>query len=289
MSAEAPRNTGKTASVTPQKPEGGFSRFLRRFVGQTQPTLQPPVGLENFADQIQSVIDGHFAVERQRQINMEAARAAQVAALTAEKERVAGEKRDRVEQFKAKEREALKIVQDFQIAERLKYVQRTAWEGMGRIEPIKERLGTRSGSDFQSTVGGLELVHRYPGCYKYVEVLGGGDGNDAVNGRYGLHERFTRLSVKVIHIEHDSGESEYALRISSEVYSSSKLGATQPYENNQNILEVVVPTKAKDSVDLLDKVLVQETDLRFSRGLSPRQLEKEAGNELAESKRKPYW
>lgn len=273
MSAEAPRNTGITAPVTPQESQGGLHRFLRRFF-----VPQPQSGLENFATRLHQREDSYLALQRQQDTLGRSIEASSMVINATFRAEALQTHTEREEQFRARGREALKILQDFQISKRLRYIRGTVlWGGKGKIGPIEERLATFSGSDYISTVGGLELVHQYPGCHQISVTTCYGGEMDTTIEKFVSDTRFTKLAIKVIHIEHDSGESEYALRILSGVESSSSnYNILYP----SNILEMDIPIKAKDSIALLDQSLIKEIDQRLNRGLSPKQLERKAWEEL---------
>lgn len=133
------------------------------------PTLrvvQPSPGLEGFAANLQQGIDGYYTSVRQRETERQKAEAARVAIAVAEQAREAQRQRE-IEALARTNREvavavAARILQDFQIEERLRIIQQTVWERKGRIWPIEPNL------DY-GILGGLELVHKYPSFDRETE------------------------------------------------------------------------------------------------------------------------
>lgn len=290
MSAEVPKEAGTTAPIIPQKPGGGFRKFLKRLLEPVamQPTsriTQPPPGLENFADTIQSVIDGRFAAERQKNLDIEAAKAAQRAAEAEEKIKAARnqEKLERQEidrQYREEqeqiEKEVLAILEPFRVVDRLQYIKDAVWGGKGEIRPHN----------------GLELVYSYPS----FEVFGqpGYEGHFSIEGRsypsspptrkYEQVTGSTSLRVRVLYTRQDSGEFRKELSISS-VVDSFPIEKAGPVE----FFSVRIPLGAEESEALLESALKQEAVTRVDRGYLPLQLKETARKELVRAKNSGFW
>lgn len=182
MSAEAPKNTGITAPVTPQRPEGGFSRFLRRFVtGVSEPqpipqskpsVIQPPLGLENFAAGIKQGIDGLSASIRQQELDRQNAEITRQAAEINVKT-IAEQRQKELDQKRATVlTEGKRVLNELRVEEKLRYINDTQWGGMGKVRPVEPRFACGGDSDYCNGnrldnrvwdfLGGFELVYFYP-------------------------------------------------------------------------------------------------------------------------------
>ncbi|GEM_PF-4249184 len=191
MSAEAPKEAGTTAPVTPQKPEGGFSRFLRKLFEvpseshQTQQPLpmvvQPPPGLEDFTAKIQQGVDEVLSAQKQLELDRQKAETDRLAREAAQElliEQLQKDWVDRGTQEIIRREDAIaeadKILKDFRIEERLQVIRATVWEGKGEIKPIKpvfdqapdadveKRVKVYGGVGKSDRLGGFELAYQYP-------------------------------------------------------------------------------------------------------------------------------
>lgn len=316
MLSEAPKQ-----SCTEPKPSqtGGFlSRFLRRFVAeapgiqtipQSKPSvIQPPLGLENFADQIQSVVDGRFAAERQKEHDIEVAKAAQIAA-SREADRKAAEalskpyrdEEDRKYREKQEQiaKELADVLEKFRVVERLEYIRDTVWGGKGEIRPddtyqFKDDYGTHT---FR---GGVKLVYQYLGV-KLLDMpqVSGYAGIDSPSRPGNPHMQkyvpdtwSTTLSVSVLDIKQDSGEDQKLLSIASFRNLSSGYQTFQLDLESQRYPQFFgnfIPRETDGCEDLLEAALKQETIKRVDDGLLPSQLEESARKILTEAQRGPNW
>ncbi|OGY11847.1 MAG: hypothetical protein A2802_01340 [Candidatus Woykebacteria bacterium RIFCSPHIGHO2_01_FULL_43_29] len=304
MSVEAPKQTGAL-------------EFLRRLFGDAnkellqQPTssiIQPPRGLEEFADHIQSVIDGRFAAQRQKENDIEAAKAAQVAA-GAEKERRVTQRQEELEReewarpYKDEQeriaRETTAILTAFRVVDRLQYIKDTAWGGKGEIRPLGSEsfiAGKKASYTHQNYaynrgryLGGFELVYSYPSC-KLIDGFKteyGFDSSDFYHmQQYVPDTNSTRLSVRVLNMEQDSGEDRKELSISSvaDVLFPDLHGAVAV-----EFFVACIPRETGESGALLESALMQEASQRVDRRHLPSQLGETARNKLAEVKRGSNW
>lgn len=306
MSAESPKEAGTTAPITPQKPEGRFSRLLRKLFEvplESQHTqqpvpriVQPPPGLEDFADTIQSVIDGRFATERHKEHDIEAAKAAQIAAEAEEKRKAARnqeelERQERDRQYRENqeqiEKGVLVILEPFRVVDRLQYIKDAVWGGKGEIRPIVESSG-------------LELVYSYPSLKLLVQPgheghyprEGPSSSSSPSSQKYEPYTSSTSLRIIVTYREVDkvldTGQVSWVarkeLRISS-IIDSFPVKKADPIE----FFSVRIPREAEESEALLESALKQEAVARVDKGYLPSQLEEAARKELARAKKSGGW
>ncbi|MCL5784236.1 MAG: hypothetical protein M1142_02695 [Patescibacteria group bacterium] len=326
MSAEAPKQTGITA---PQEPQGCLPGFLRRIFGITEPSKnptlitsqptfgQPPPGLENFADKINSVVDGRLAADQQKALDLENMKAAEAAA--AAEAFAKSEKLRRQEAIKLQEeqqelirKETDGILEVFRVAERLQYIKDTIWGGRGEIRRAagrtfiagKKACYTHQNYAYNWThdMGGLELFYQYPSVrMQYVPKvegrlnIGSGDytpGHPETQ-RYEPAINSTALRITVVNVEQDSGNDRKELCISSvsvgypgEHFLS---GWTEQKQTNLEFYSASIPREAADSETLLETALYNETVRRVEHGSSPAALEERARKELDQAKKSPKW
>lgn len=312
MSVEAPKGN-----------QGCLPRFLRRFITeasepqpipQSKPSVvQPPLGLENFADQIRSVVDGRLTAQRQKEHDIEAAKAAQIAA-SIEADRKAAEalskpyrdEEDRKYREKQEQiaKELAAVLEKFRVVERLGYIRDTVWGGKGEIRPVGGKVsvaGKKANYTHQNDAynhetdrGGLELVYQYPS----VKLLD----SPKIEGRFNIEgssspgsphmqkyvpdTNSTALRVKVLDTEQDSGEDKKELRISSVTVLSP---GCRIFVSDFEFFSVCMPREKDESEALLEVALKQETIKRVDDGLLPSQLEKSARKMLIEAQRGPNW
>lgn len=305
MSAEAPKGN-----------QGCLPGFLRRFVaGVSEPWLipqskpnviHPPVGLENFAGQIQSVIDGRFAAQRQKEHDdIEAAKAAEIAASIKAAEALTKPYIDEeVRKYREKQEQTAKelaaILERFRVVERLEYIRDTVWGGKGEIRPddtyqFKDEYGTHT---FR---GGVKLVYQYPGV-KLLDMpqVFGYAGIDSPSRPGNPHMQkyipdtwSTNLRIGVYDTKKDSGEDRKLLSISSfrDLSISGHQYFQEALESQQypQFFGDFIPRETDGSEALLEAVLKQETIKRVDDGLLPSQLEQSARKLLEEAQRSPYW
>lgn len=300
----------------PKRDQGGRSGFLRRFiVGDSEPkstpkskprVIQPPLGLENFADQIQSVVDGRFAAQRQKEHDdIEAARAVQIEADRKAAEALSKPYRDEEDRkYREKQEQAAKelaaILERFRVVERLEYIRDTVWGGKGEIRPddtyqFKDDYGTHT---FR---GGVKLVYQYPGVklLDMPQVFGyaGIDGPSRLGNphmqKYVPDTWSTNLRIGVYDTKKDSGEDQKRLSISSfrDLSISGHQYFQEALESQQcpQFFGDFIPRETNGSEALLEEALKQETIKRVDEGLLPSQLEKSARKMLTEAQRGPNW
>lgn len=182
MSAEAPKNSGTGEPVPPQETEGGFSRLLGRLFGapsELHPTqqpisriIQPPFGLEDLANQIQHGLNDLSAAEERKRQELVAWRISQAERKATEEQRNNEIREQERLKKEAAAREATHVMQDFGIADRLKYIRENVWK-KGEIRTIEPESGSRLvGNEFGDRLGGLELIYSFPSftkeCVQYV-------------------------------------------------------------------------------------------------------------------------
>lgn len=277
------KEAGATAPVTPQKPEGGFSRFLRKLFdvpSESQPTqqsapriIQPPPGLEDFAAQIQQGVNEHLSAQRQQELDRQKAEAAKIAAEVEKQAITAQRKRDLEDRERITREEAIteaaKVLKDFRIAERLEYIRDTVWEGKGKINPVESKFGIKIGEKRGDMLGGFELVFRYPSVRFWDEWhTSDSDGVGTcteenfynINHTYGhaeISEDLTILAIDVLNLHGDSGNGEKVLRVDGCMFLSSE-----------------IPTETKDGEAVLEAALIRESISRAASGNLPSMLEK---------------
>ncbi|MDD5147178.1 MAG: hypothetical protein PHV63_01335 [Candidatus Daviesbacteria bacterium] len=300
MSAEAPKNTGITAPNTQQEPQGCLPGFLRRLfatpqeVQQIPKIIQPPSGLEGFADQLQQGIDGYFASVRQQDLERRNAEAARMANKALEKIKTEQLQRDRLEQEQSRIRaavtEASKTLQDFQIAERLRYIQDKIWGGKGNIAAAEPAFNI---DGRYNRLGGLRLEYECPYYYRTVTE----EWSDAKNYASRKYERRwkyasatfgTCLSVDVLACRQDSQvEARKLLEVSAIYDYTFRVGVGRfPFGGDTFLGKVTIPIDQPDSKTLLGGALTQETVHRVAIGWIPSKLDEQA---LEERSRLPHW
>lgn len=128
-----------------------------------QPTsriVQSPPGLENFAQKVQDQVDKHLNTQRQQELERQQIENQRLTEIAAENARVEAEQKERIEQIRIKieqaTTEAAKILEDFQIREKLEYIRVTVWGGKGDIKPIKPDF-----YDGNRQLGGFKLEFSY--------------------------------------------------------------------------------------------------------------------------------
>lgn len=284
MSAEAPRNSGTEEPIHTQRPDGGLSGFLRRFIGQPTPTIiQPPPGLKDFAAKLHQKVDDNLVTQRQRELELQRETTARLA--VAAEGRAIAEQRQRefAEGHNTRKRESQKVLQDFQIAERLKYIQKNVWGGMGTIRQIDDGIVAYRGSS--ELLAGLELIYQYPACVGRKDY-NSTDAGDWTSYMFAPEMRFTKLGVKVVNVKHDTNEDEKLLEIFSGIYSPAVHNGYSPFEI---IAATEIPLGEENSVTLLEQVLLEEIDIRLNRGSLPKQLENGARRGLTKAKQSLGW
>lgn len=301
MSAEAPRNSGTGEPFHPQRPDGGFSGFLRRLFGAPsephstqQPIsriIQPPPGLENLANQIQHGLNDLSTAEEHKRQELVAWRISRAERKVTEEQRN-NEIREQARLKKeAAAREAIHVMQDFGMADRLKYIRETVWK-KGEIRIIEPEFDSRLvGNEFGDRLGGLELIYSFPSFTK--------EDQEHHSWRYVSVQRNTRLSVHVVDRlwqwvdvpgrstarREDFEGSKRVLQISSHGLKHASSSSPYPPYYFDFISSVYIPIDAEDSKALLEAGLAQDCIHRVAAGLLPSQIEAVAKKELAESRR----
>lgn len=315
MSAEAPKQFG--AEHQPSELGGCLPRFLRKFVVDPPQQTQSPPGLDDFAGKIQQGIANHLTVQRQQELDRQNAEAASKAAELSIQAKLAQKQREIRETKAAMMAEARQVLDEFQVEDRLRYIQRMVWKGQGMIRfvepelylrrpgssyPIDQKLPSAVDSEIQKgkRLGGLELVHQYQlPCFEETEVDSYGNyGGPFYRWRYTSRTSETSLSVVVLDQE-ESGQNEKMLSIHSKCdigrYDEGHFGyhystSHQHYSVSVNpVLDVNIASSTRDSKALLDQAFATETAGRLFNNLLPSQLEKSASKILAEARRKPCW
>ncbi|MFH1536175.1 MAG: hypothetical protein ABIC96_03865 [Patescibacteria group bacterium] len=246
--------------------------------------------VEGFANRLQQIANDSLARQKQQKVDERNTQAVRVTAAAASKEEAARKQREREEFLKTRKTEGLKVLHDFQIEKRLKYIQKTVWEGKGGVRSVLDedlRYSDRGvGTDWFVQRAGFELVHQYPGSRKVTEYYSSESGGDYSIDRYVPYTGVTRLRVLVIDLEHESGESEIALlEISSATYSPSEADMKRGIRSFTNFLEINIPAKAEDSVVQLEQALLCESITRVDSGFLPNQWETRGSRELTEARR----
>lgn len=302
MSIEVQKDPGITAPVTPREPQGRLPGFLRRLF-----VPQPPPELENFTTKIHQGIDNHLATQRQQELERKNAEAAERRAEAALRVEVAQEQRA-FEQKKAEAvTEAKKILGEFQIEERLKYIQRTVWKGKGNVRFIEPgvicRIDGTCGLD--DRLGGFELIHQYPLFIlnqRTVEHYEGGFDE----WRYEPKMSGTSLSIvlkeeggkKVLNIlsKGEIGKRKEGTYVHDPHYytydfSCKEDGLSNPYDRfpGSDLLHVSIPIATQESAALLDSALALEANFRITNNFLPSQLEDRARTVLRGVKQRPCW
>lgn len=240
--------------------------------------------LEVFTNQLQQITNGYLTRQREEKIlqrNEEVARRVAKAVLKSEEIR---KERERQAFLRVRKREALKVLDDFQVEERLDRIKRIVWQGKGVIKPIpdEELRGRHSGYDWLRQMCGLQLTHKYPTCRidtrYYSPEVGGSYSVDTFVPYMGA----TRLYIVVTDLEGASKNEIESLEISSGTYSETE---RRGYKFT-NFLEKSVPVKAPDSIILLDQILLEESNIRVNNQFLPPQLESRAKREIQEARKK---
>lgn len=302
MSAEAPRNSGAGEPIHPQRPDGGFSGFFKRFFSvpsEPQPAyqttsriVQPPPGLEGFADGLKQGIDSHFTSVRQQELDRQAEilRISNITAANQAQEET--RQRELAEQERVRREiaiaEANKILEDFHIRERLEYIRDTVWEGKGQVKPLEPN---------SSWLGGFEVVHEYTSFTKQEETLHP-EGWGPANYRWKYVPRTDSTHLRIVAIDN------------SQISISSYLNSDRFYENTgytgvwsknwgwqddprgfgysiSRDEPVVVKMNTPESETLLQEAITKVIVDRIKRGLLPAQIEKHAEEEML--RLSPQW
>lgn len=183
MSAQERKDAGKTAPVTPQRPEGGFSRFLRKLFEvplesqHTQQPIQPaPITIMQFPPELSD-----FAIKLNKGVTngLDLARQAEFERVNQEKQSV--ERSARAKEAERQKRDILtksgigkleeikEIAEGFGIRARLAHINATVWEGKGQIRDISTppefatKLFLSDSGDYDLRVlhAGYELVYAW--------------------------------------------------------------------------------------------------------------------------------
>ncbi len=316
MSAEAPKEN-----------QGCLPGFLRRFVtGVSEPlpipqskpsVVQPPLELENFADKINSVVDGRLSADRQKALDAENAKAAEAAAIAEAIAKSEELRRQEVIKLHEEQQELIRKETDgtleaFRVAERLQFIKDTIWGGRGEIRRAAGRTfitGKKACYTHQNyaynrahDMGGLELFYQYPSVrMQYTPKVEGrlnlGSGGYTPGHpemqRYEPAISSTALRITVVNVEEDSGKDRKELCISSITvgYPGEEFlsGWTEQKQANLEFYSASIPREAADSETLLETALYNETVRRAEHGSLPSALEERSRDELAKSKRSPKW
>lgn len=289
MSAEAPKGIVENSLMHLGNSRRRFTGVLKRlFVnlpesGSSQQPVSkfiiPPQGLENFANEFQQGIDGHFETVRQGEIAKRVAEAVKVALKANEKVKDAERQREAREQENARKEdvaaEVLRILRALKIPEKLSYIQDNKWEGKGDIVSV-ESYDTSNIYEW-NCMGGLSLEHSYAYYTQESE-----EWSSRGHRKYDYRWRYvpltlnTCLSVAVMSLKPPgSDETKKALWIDSSTHGST-------YE----AFRAVVRIGEEDTGILLDTALTQETIHRISHKWLPSQLERKAWEEL---QKLPHW
>lgn len=325
MSAEAPKGTVKKLTSAMVNSRKRFTDVLKRlFViapepGSTQipisksiqlPTdvmtpelvshqpklkiIQPPVGLEDFDGKIQQEQNNILEDEKQKNLDRQNS-AREYLATRAAEEAMAMQKQRRIEdQEKARITEATRVLDTFHIAERLKYIQESVWEGKGHINMLGSLFGgSRAGYWDPSwgspaswidvgadRLGGLELIYEYPSFTEETVSTG----YETEDWWYKPCTIYTSLRISVVNLRIKYKEARQVLELSSSFGSSFSSGVV-----GHKILDMDIPIDSEDSDALLIKTLAQETAIRKHRESMPVQLEEGAAEDLARAKQSPHW
>lgn len=293
MSAEASRNPGIGEPTPPRRPESGFSRLLGRLFTVGSATSQ---GVEDFTSKIHQVVGDHFATVRHQELERKNAEVANIAYAAEEKSKAAQRQRD-LEQKRATALAEIKgILGEFQIEEKLKYIQKNVWGGKGRIRIVEPEFSTE-----YDKLGGLELVHQYPFFRQNSRTIiftgGESEGESATEYRYEPKTGSTSLSIAVLR-QHGSEEDEKVLAIHSvddisRCYSGNFETIHQrglhTYLGGTNFFGITIPISSPESEALLGSALAQEVSYRLTNKLLPSQIEEIARKILAVVKQRPGW
>ncbi|KKR10144.1 MAG: hypothetical protein A3D24_01620 [Candidatus Blackburnbacteria bacterium RIFCSPHIGHO2_02_FULL_39_13] len=291
MSAEAPRNPDTREPIHSQKSKGALFASLQRFFGVsdgqpiqplTSRIIQPPPGLEAFAFNLQQGVNDYVTAQRRIEFDTARENAIRLAAETEERAVAIQRQKELDDQERAREetitRETSKILQGFNIAQSLRYIQETVWGGKGKVRPIENRHMFTDGLVWYglTVLGGFELVHEYPSCKLMEEYRGDYDFPYTVwrKWQYMPSTDSTSLSVRLTRVaQGDSEEGEKKLLI-----SSSALGS------HSNIL-----VEDNEALPELEAALIEEAGYRISHSLLPSQLEQGAKRNLTEAQRSRGW
>lgn len=292
MSAEAPRNSGREEPIHSQRPDGGFSRFLRRFIGQPQAVqqltprvIQSPPGLEDFASRVQTGINDQLELKRQQGLEkiLESQRmATRVAELRADEQRRINEIEERERSAAA---EGAKILNGLRVAERLKYIQDSVWEGKGQI---RSTVGVRSLYHGSQSLATMELNHQYPALrviQEYIPDYSESGGSPNSQWQYVPAIGSTRLIVDVV----DLGVTQRVPNINIRVFSEVKLDREVNGEYYAEVCSVFIPAGTRTTEQQLETALVQETASRVNRNFIPPRLEEREKEALLKAKRSHAW
>lgn len=302
MSAEAPKSPGITAPVTPQEPQGCLPRFLRRFVGQTQPTYRPPAGLENFAARL-----NHGVTNVMNELNTARSQAElekvrlerQEAKRISEEKETEGQKRNEFTRSRLQSLEEIKeLAESFRIKARLACINTTVWEGKGQIRDITtppesatERFTRFSeDDDLRALQAGYELVYSYdiPIIEKKVHHY---DNNNPKSFETGYSWRYTTgrgsasLKVYIGYADLD-GTSINARDL--------RLGKSGKYiciasNSEYGPLVGLNPPDREGIEEELEQLLVSESTARVMSEAIPSKLHKDGQKRLRETKSAPEW
>lgn len=279
MSTEAPEQPGVTAS--PREPQSCLPAFLRRFFASQ--TTSVPSGLGSFADKIQQEVTVQQAIKNQQEAERAQAEAIKMATEANERTRAAEEQRKLESQEKITKAAAIeegsRILLNFQIADRLRIIQQTAWEGKGRIRSIEP--------DGRYILGGFELAHQYP-SYRREEV------GDICRGRWRFapYTDSTGLVIKVLgqkynykyHTQFSSSIPKEEVTVEEGRFLEIKSYTTKGLEHTDK--GIVIPVDENDSKVLLEEALLENTRVRITNQDLPSQIEKRAREERSKL---PHW
>lgn len=235
--------------------------------------IQPPPGLESFADRFQQGIDEDLIARRQLEvdrINALVASHSDVVAAEEERRRALEQKRVTAVQ------ETEKILKNFRVEEKLRHINSSVWGNRGQISAFDDYLIIRDNPNIQ---GGLDLSYFYPASaresqYRYDK-----------NGKK-VAERYRRVlerkpsSLLVLAIKDRRTADKYIEVRSLLPYKPSlgfEEGGNRPLPEPNLSLSwctiAKIPVESIDSEMLFDNALAKETSMRTQDGL-PDQLEK---------------
>lgn len=301
MAAETPKY-GEDSQ--PSQLGGCLPWFLRRFF-----VPQPPPGLEDFATKIHQRIDNHLTAQRQQQLKRRNAETARVADEKRREVEAAQYQRELEQEKTSTLAEAKKILDDFRVEEKLKYIQKTVWKGKGRIRLIEPNIEIKKDPILGiknpifgslNILGGFELVHEYQLPVFREKAVYGSDGEGPYyRWQYEPETSGTNISIVIVGQRGSGGDgkmmsvrSEYSIGQRKEEYFGYGNGTRHEHYSvgsAGDIPTVDIPIESRDGASLLDSALAKETDYRLTHNLRPSQLEDRARAILAEAKRKPCW
>lgn len=166
MSAEAPKNSGQGEPIHPQRPDGGFSGFLKRLFSvppepqriqeETPRIIQSSLELSAFATRINTAVDNGLDMARKAEVEkIEQERKLAELAIR-EKESQENARRQLIES-RLRSLEATKqIAEELKIRDRLAYINDSVWEGKGKL------LNLSSEPEDIDQYFGFKLVFSYP-------------------------------------------------------------------------------------------------------------------------------